>query len=162
MKEMKKENLLIFLLCYVKFYQSASSTNVIDHFLGIVDTNNFVEKRNSIVDGGVFVPYKSTSIVYKSRLVPVTYGFIIKKETLLDNPALYKLGVKILDEKVQTTFTNATNNAEDEAIKKTDQKIHHNDAILEAKSNCRFGSRMLRLLEKLNQGKLDVYHSLAL
>ena len=108
MKSFVTEVLIISLLCFMGLFKVASSDqrsmDFIDHFIGLAEPNNDdIVKRNSIVDGGVFVPYKSTTIVYKSRLVPVTCGFVIKKETLKDNQALHKLGLKLLDKNVEPT-----------------------------------------------------------
>lgn len=101
------------------------------------DSGSKIQKRTSIVDGGVFVPYKSTTIVHKSRLVPVTFGFVINKETLKDNPTLYKLGVKMLDKKVEKNLEKTTGKK-----------------VLEPKSNCVKGSKLLlKLLHSLSKGK---------
>ena len=84
MKSFVNEVLIIALLCLLDLLKVASSDqrsmNITDHFIGLAEPNNDdIAKRNSIVDGGIFVPYKSTTIVYKSRLVPATYGFVIKR-----------------------------------------------------------------------------------
>ena len=86
MKSFVAEVLIISLLCFLELFKVASSDHrpmdIIDHFIGLAEpSNDDIAKRNSIVDGGVFVPYKSTTIVYKSRLVPVTYGFVIGEVT---------------------------------------------------------------------------------
>lgn len=111
-------------------------TKFIEDVIGLaelsdVDSGSELMKRTSIVEGGVFVPYKSTTIVYKSRLVPVTYGFVINKETLDDNPGLNKLGVKMLDKS------------------ESSGKKH-----LKSKSNGDKGSKvLLKLLNNLSEGK---------
>ena len=79
MKSFVTEVLIIVLLCLLDLPKVASSDqrpmDIIDHFIGLAEpSNDDIVKRNLIVDGGVFVPYKSTTIVYKSRQVPVTYG----------------------------------------------------------------------------------------
>ena len=84
MKSFVATALIIALLCFLDLFKVASSDqrpmDIIDHFVGLAEPNNDdIVKRNSIVNGGVFVPYKSTTIVYKSRLVPVTCGFAIKR-----------------------------------------------------------------------------------
>ena len=160
MKSFVTEVLIIALLCLLDLFKVASSDqrpmDIIDHFIGLAEPNNDdIAKRNSIVDGGVFVPYKSTTIVYKSRLVPVTYGFVIKKETLKDNPALYKLGVKLLDEKVEPTSKQMRvdgKKIELETMTDSLSKIHEQQQ-LDAKSNCVKGAKVLRLLAKLGRGK---------
>ena len=161
MKCFVTEALIIFLLCFVELFKVASSDqkpmDIIDNFIGLAEpNNNVIEKRNSIVDGGVFVPYKSTTIVYKSRLVPVTYGFVIKKETLKDNPALYKLGVKLLDEKVESTTKKVQldeKKVEQAKMLTENQSKLNEHQQLNAKSNCVKGSKLLRLLDKLTKGE---------
>ena len=157
MKYFVTEASIIFLLCFVELFKVVSSDrmDIIDNFIGLAEpNNNEIEKRNSIVDGGVFVPYKSTTIVHKSRLVPVTYGFVIKKETLKDNPALYKLGVKLLDEKVESTPKHIKLDGKTvEQAKILTEKLNDQQQQLEAKSNCVKGSKVLRLLAKLSKGK---------
>ena len=113
-----------------------SRTEFIDNFIGLADLPSNVhakyklEKRTSLYDGGVFVPHKSTTVVYKSRLVPVTYGFVIKKETLKENPALLKLGMKLMDK-------NPSADKDD----------------LKPKSICAKGSKvLLKLLNSLSEG----------
>ena len=160
------ETLAIFILCFVNLFKAVSSEqrpmDIIDNFLGLAEpNNNDIEKRNSIVDGGVFVPYKSTTIVYKSRLVPVTYGFVIKKETLNDNPALYKLGVKLLDEKVESTpkqiKVDGKKAEPDKLLSKNQPQLDGTDKKLDAKSNCIRGSKLLGLLSKLTTGRNLIY-----
>lgn len=112
-----------------------SRTEFIDNFIGLAElprnSRYKLEKRTSIVDGGVFVPHKSTTVVYKSRLVPVTFGFVIKKETLKENPALLKLGMKLMDK-------NTSGDKEG----------------LKPKSICAKGSKvLLKLLNDLSEGK---------
>ena len=161
MKLFASQTSLIFVLGLLESFMVAVSSDrkamdIIDNFIGLVEpNNNEIEKRNSIVDGGVFVPYKSTTIVYKSRLVPVTYGFVIKKETLKDNPALYKLGVKLLDEKVEPTPKHVE--VEGDKIKPAEllnEKQSKLNEQLDAKSNCVKGSKLLRLLAQLSKGRL--------
>ena len=97
------------------------------------------------------VPYKSTTIVYKSRLVPVTYGFVLKKETLKDNQALYKLGVKLLDEKVEPSSKQIRVNGkkvELETMTDNLSKIHEQQQ-LDAKSNCVKGSKTFFIICKI-------------
>ncbi|XP_028404223.1 uncharacterized protein LOC114526888 [Dendronephthya gigantea] len=162
MKLCLTEILTILLLCLVDLFCVVSSNNrpksvdIIDNFIGLAETNNNeIEKRNSIVDGGVFVPYKSTTIVYKSRLVPVNYGFVIKKETLKDNPALYKLGVKLLDEKVEQNSKKLHDGVKIEsapvAFNPENETKLNAQQKLDAKSNCVKGSKVLRLLAKLSR-----------
>ena len=160
MKCIVSETLVIFMLCFLKLFKVASSDqrsmDIIDNFIGLAEPNdNDIEKRNSIVDGGVFVPYKSTTIVYKSRLVPVTYGFVIKKETLKDNPALYKLGVKLLDEKVESTPKQIQLDEKkvesDKIMAENQSQLNAGSQKLDAKSNCLRGSKLLRLLGKLTK-----------
>ena len=152
---------VISLMCFLELLKVASSDqrpmDIIDNFIGLAEPNNDdIEKRNWIVDGGVFVPYKSTTIVHKSRLVPVTYGFVIKKETLKDNPALYKLGVKLLDEKVEPSSKQLRvdgKKIEMATMADNPPKINSEQQELNAKSNCVKGSKVLRLLAKLGRGK---------
>jgi hypothetical protein len=160
------ETLAIFILCFVNLFKAVSSDqrpmDIIDNFLGLAEPNkNDIEKRNSIVDGGVFVPYKSTTIVYKSRLVPVTYGFVIKKETLNDNPALYKLGVKLLDEKVESTpkqiKVDGKKAETDKLLSKNQPQLDGTHKKLDAKSNCIRGSKLLGLLSKLTTGRNVIF-----
>lgn len=164
MKRCLTEIIAIFLLCFVDLFNVVSSNDrprsvdIIDNFIGLAETyNNEIEKRNSIVDGGVFVPYKSTTIVHKSRLVPVTYGFVINKDTLKDNPALYKLGVKLLDENVEQTSKQLPGGKKIESppavLNPENETRLNNQQILDAKSNCVKGSKVLRLLAKLSRGK---------
>ena len=162
MKRIVSETLVIFILCFLKLFKVASSDqrsmDIIDNFIGLAEpNNNDIERRNSIVDGGVFVPYKSTTIVYKSRLVPVTYGFVIKKETLKDNPALYKLGVKLLDEKVEATPKQIQLDEKKvepaKIMPENPSQLNAGSQKLDAKSNCLRGSKLLRLLGKLTKGK---------
>ena len=97
------------LLCLTELIITASTSNfdvgINENYIDLKDIESSgyaLKRRSSIVDGGVFVTHKSTTVVYKSRLVPVTFGFIINKQTLLDNPALSKLGLKILDKNLDT------------------------------------------------------------
>ena len=80
---------------------------------------------------------------------------MIKKETLKDNQALYKLGVKFLDENVEPSSKQIQ--VDGKKIKldtMTDNLSKINEQQqLDAKSNCVKGSKVLRLLAKLGGGK---------
>lgn len=171
MKCFINEGLIIFLLFFLELFKLASSSDqrrqvdIIDNFLGLMEPDeNVLAKRSSIVAGGVFVPYKSTTIVYKSRLVPVTYGFVIKKETLKENPALSKLGVKLLDDKVEGTPKQMQLDGKKfqppQISTETRLTLNKSELHLDTKSNCVKGSKVLRLLAKLGKGKfVCLYYS---
>ena len=128
---------LLTLLCLTELITASSKNfDLNEKYINLKDIKSGgYMKRSSLVDGGVFVPHKSTTVVYKSRLVPVTFGFIINKQTLLDNPTLSKLGLKLLDKNL------------DKDTGKKDLRV---------KPNCSEEPtlKILKLLRKVDKGNL--------
>ena len=80
---------------------------------------------------------------------------MLKKGTLKDNQALYKLGVKLLDKNVEPTSKQIRVDGKKVELATMTYNLSkiYEQKQLDAKSNCVKGSKVLRLLAELGRGK---------